>query len=78
MIYLLVLLELHHADTPGLIVSTELVKRRLELRLDDSQLSIALNHLGPAGLALVDFKRDPKGFYVEPLQERMKSISRGA
>jgi hypothetical protein len=64
MIYTLVLVELHRADTLGLIVSAELIRQRLDLRLDDSQLSFALNHLGPTNLALVNFKKVPKGFYV--------------
>jgi hypothetical protein len=78
MIYSLLLLEFHRADTPSLFVCTESIERRLDLRLDDSQLSLALNHLGPTGLALVDFKRDPKGFYVELLRSLTKSTSLAA
>lgn len=85
MIYSLVLLELHREDHPGLTVCTELIKQRLDLRLDDSQLSLALNHLGPidslgrpTDLALVNFTKDPKGFYVELLRSRTKSTSLAA
>jgi len=71
MIYSLVLLELHRADPlglidpPGLIVSTQLIEQRLALRLDESQLSVALNHLGSTGARLINFRRDLKGFYTE-------------
>jgi len=77
MIYLLLLLEVHRADQPGLTVSTGLINKHLDLRLDDSQLSLALNHLGPTNLALIDFSRDPKGFHVE-LAVLTKLISRAA
>jgi len=65
MVYLLVLLEIQRAATPGLIASTQLIEQRIGLRLSESELSVALNHLGPTGAGLINFERNPQGFYIE-------------
>jgi hypothetical protein len=68
MIYSLLLLEIRRADPPGLEVTTQLIEQLLGLRLNESQLSVALNHLRSIGAGLVDFRKLPNGFQVRLLR----------
>lgn len=61
-IYLVVLLEICQTGLPGVIVSPQWIEQNLGFRVDESAISVALNHLGSTGL--INFRRDPKGFYT--------------
>lgn len=66
MIYSLLLLKQAREDVPELTVSTQSIEHCLGLRLNESQLSVALNHLGSTGGRLIrDFRKEPSaGFRV--------------
>jgi hypothetical protein len=73
MIYSLLLLEWDRERIPGLSISVGLIEQRLGFRLDDSQLSFVLNHLGSTGAGLIDFRKRPNDFHVNLARPLTKS-----
>jgi hypothetical protein len=67
LLYSAVLLEQNRVHVPWIDVSSEMIEQWVWLRVNEHELSLALNRLGPTGARLIkDFKRrQPEVFRVE-------------
>jgi hypothetical protein len=75
MIYSMLLLESDRADVSAVICSSCWIEQCLGLILGESQLSIALNHLGPTGAGLIDHRKEPQGFSVKLLHRSLTKFA---
>lgn len=66
-LYSVLLLERYHLRAPCVMTSPERIERRLGLQLNEHELSIVLNRLGPTGTGLIkDFRREAaRDFRIE-------------